>query len=387
MNKIPPLKTTLASLIGVPSISSVSPEFDQSNMGVIHLLAQWCADLGFQVEIMPVPHESEHKANLIAMIGSGPGGLVLAGHTDTVPYDEQKWRVDPFQLTEKDQRFYGLGIADMKCFFSLALEAVARLDTTTFNRPLIILATADEESSMDGAKTLVNQGKPKARFAVIGEPTGFKPVNVHKGMMMEAVHIFGKAGHSSDPSLGESAIEGLGKVIELLTEWRAGLQQQFLNEQFKVPFPTLNLGLVAGGDNPNRICAHSRLHFDLRTLPGMDIDTLRNDLDQRLQQLQAGGRLEFKRIPLIEGTPAFATADDSPLVRSLERLSGHRRASVAFCTEGPYLNELGMETVIWGPGDIAQAHQPDEYLALQRIKPAVDVLEKLIIEHCITAGT
>jgi len=352
-------------------------------MGVIHLLAQWCEDLGFSVEIFPLAEQPHAKANLIATLGSGPGGLVLAGHTDTVPFDEQQWQVDPFRLTERGQRYYGLGISDMKCFFSLCLQAVRGFSAKDFKRPLIILATADEESSMDGAKALVELGKPHARFAVIGEPTGLKPVNMHKGMMMEAIHIQGHAGHSSDPALGENAIEGLRNVLNEIIQWRASLQADYHHDGFKVPYPTLNLGLVGGGDNPNRICAHSHLHFDLRTLPGMDIDELRRQLDQRLQRLGQQSRLRFERKTLIDGTPAFATPSNSPLLQRLVHWTGNAPESVAFCTEGPYLHELGMETVIWGPGNIEQAHQPDEFLALDRIQPAVDVLEKLIADYCV----
>ncbi|KPJ91960.1 MAG: acetylornithine deacetylase [Gammaproteobacteria bacterium SG8_11] len=378
----PSLTEMLGKLIAAPSISSVSPEFDQSNRNVIDLLAYWLEGLGYAVEILPLPHQP-HKANLIATLGQGPGGLVLAGHTDTVPFDHQQWKFDPFKLTEAENRFYGLGIADMKNFFALAIEAACSFEAKDFQQPLILLATADEESSMDGAKALVDLGRPKARYAVIGEPTGMKPVHLHKGIIMEAVHIHGHAGHSSNPALGANALEGLHQVLGLLLNWRDELQRKNVDRRFEVPVPTLNLGLVAGGDNPNRICAHSQVHFDLRMLPGMHMNLLRQELDKRLADLGSHSALKFSRESLCDGTAPLHTPADSQLVETLEKLTGHGSEAVAFCTEGPYLNSLGMDTVILGPGDIAQAHQPDEYLALERINPTLEVLKALIHKFCV----
>lgn len=379
----PPMKEMLHNLVATSSISSVSPEFDQSNKDVITLLANWLDLLGFAVEILPLPSQPD-KANLIATLGQGPGGLILAGHTDTVPFDQPQWNFNPFALTEADNRFYGLGIADMKSFFALAIEAACRFEVKDFKQPLIILATADEESSMEGAKTLVQLGRPKARYAVIGEPTGLKPVNMHKGIIMESIHVHGHAGHSSNPALGANALEGLHKALGMLLTWRDKLQQKNIDKRFAVPVPTLNLGLVSGGDNPNRICSHSQVHFDLRMLPGMHIDLLRHEIDEQLRELEAHSTLSFARQPLCDGTPPLHTPADSPLVTTLEKLTGHSAEAVAFCTEGPYLNSLGMDTVIIGPGDIAQAHQPDEYLAMDRVNPTVEMLQKLIQRFCLS---
>lgn len=381
MAKIPDLMTQLSELVAVPSMSSVSPEFDTGNRGVIDLLAGWLADAGFSVEVLPLPTQPE-KANLIATLGQGPGGLVLAGHTDTVPYDEGCWRFDPFSLTEVDGRLHGLGICDMKGFFALAIEAARRFRADALKSPLILLATADEESSMDGAKALVELGRPRARYAVIGEPTGLRPVNAHKGILMEAIHLTGRSGHSSDPSLGVNALEGMHRVLGDLLAWREQLQAVHHDPQFRVPVPTLNLGHIHGGDNPNRICGACEAHFDLRPLPGMDLEGLRETLDDRMARLLDGSELTWERRSLFGGTPAMHTDAGSAIVREAQRLTGHAPEAVAFGTEGPYLTELGMETLILGPGDIAQAHQPDEYLALDRLTPTVDLLEGLIRRFC-----
>lgn len=369
-------------LIATPSVSSVSPAHDQSNQDVIELLGGWLDGLGFAVEVLPLAHRPG-KANLVATLGQGDGGLVLSGHTDTVPYDEGRWRHDPFRLTEVDNRLYGLGTSDMKAFFALAIEAARHCRAAALRQPLIILATADEESSMDGAKDLVALGRPTARYAVIGEPTGLRPVHMHKGIIMEAIHVFGHAGHSSDPQLGASALEGMHTVLGELLAWRAELQASHNDPRFAVPVPTLNPGHIHGGDNPNRICAHCELHFDLRALPGMDLDVLRQGLDERLAVLLPEDRLRLERRSLIDGTPALSTPAESPIVRAAEQLTGHPAEAVAFCTEGPYLNALGMQSIILGPGDIAQAHQPDEYLGVERIEPTIALLSELIRRFCL----
>src|SRR5687768_8174464 len=144
----------IARLVARPSVSSAAPGWDQSNRGVIDELASWLDDAGFRVEVLPLPQNPE-KANLLATLGAGEGGLVLAGHTDTVPYDASRWTSDPFTLRESDGKLYGLGTTDMKAFFALALEAAEGLDARKMKAPLIFMATADEESSMDGARALV----------------------------------------------------------------------------------------------------------------------------------------------------------------------------------------------------------------------------------------
>jgi acetylornithine deacetylase len=249
--RLPDLKTQFAALIAAPSVSCTQPHWDQSNLPVIELLAAWLGELGFTCEIQTV---APGKANLLATLGSGPGGLVLAGHSDTVPFDAALWKTDPLALTEVGDRWYGLGSCDMKGFFPLVIEAVRELDGQVPCQPLIVLATCDEESSMSGARALAAAGRPLARAAVIGEPTGLKPIRLHKGVMMERIDILGQSGHSSDPALGRNALEamheGICELLALRREWQA----RFHNPLFNVAGPTLNLGCIHGGDNPNRIC-------------------------------------------------------------------------------------------------------------------------------------
>lgn len=373
---------TLSTLIATPSISSTLPELDMSNLPVIEQLATWFEQLGFSCEIQPLP-QAPNKANLIATVGTGPGGLVLSGHTDTVPCNESLWKSSPFKLDERDGKLYGLGTCDMKGFFALVIEAVQTFKASEIKAPLIVLATADEESSMNGARALQQLGRPKARYALIGEPTSMRPIHMHKGIMMERISIVGQAGHSSDPSLGKNAIETANKVITDLLAFRAGLQDRYQNPGFTIPVPTLNLGCIHGGDNPNRICGSCQLDFDIRMLPGMDSAMLRQQIQRRMEAIAREDGVQVSIESLINSIEAFASEDNSQLVAACERLTGHHAKSVAFATEAPFLSQMGMDTVVLGAGEIDQAHQPDEFLALSYINPMVTLLRSLITQFCV----
>lgn len=377
---LPPLKQRFAELIAIPSVSCTQPALDQSNRPVVELLGNWLVDLGFACELQPV---SAGKFNLIATLGSGPGGLVLAGHTDTVPYDEALWKSDPLGLDERDGRWFGLGACDMKGFFALAIEALLPLLDQPLKQPLILLATCDEESSMAGARALAEAGRPLGRAAVIGEPTNLRPIRLHKGVMMERIDILGQSGHSSDPSLGRSALEAMQSSMAELIALRWQWQEQYSNPQFSVPQPTLNLGCIHGGDNPNRICGQCALEFDLRPLPGMEPESLRQAIRERLQPIAERHAVQIDYAPLFPAVPPFEEPAQSELVRLAESLTGHSAQAVAFGTEAPYLQQLGCQTLVLGPGDIACAHQPDEHLELDRIEPTVELLRGLIRHYCL----
>ncbi|GMR00928.1 MAG: acetylornithine deacetylase [Gammaproteobacteria bacterium] len=388
--QIPDIKHLIKQLLSTPSISCTSAEIDQGNLHVINLLANWFESLGFHCEIQ-ILDQKKNKANLIATLGSGNNGLVLAGHTDTVPYDENRWQVDPFNLTEKDNRFYGLGSCDMKSFFAVIIEALKSLNTETidlnkFKQPLIILATADEETSMSGAKAIARHadqlGINNARYAVIGEPTNMQPVRMHKGMMMEAIQLVGQAGHSSNPALGKNALEAMHKVISELLRWREELQSRYRNPLFEVPVPTMNLGYIHGGDNPNRICGSCELQIDIRPLPGMKVSELRAEMQQRLKHVLRETGIQLKTIPLFEGVDAMETDKNAELVKLAEKMTRTESQIVAFGTEAPYYNKIGLQTIVMGPGSIQQAHQPDEYIEMKMLDPAVDIIRRLIVHYC-----
>ncbi|MEW8102807.1 MAG: acetylornithine deacetylase [Candidatus Thiodiazotropha endolucinida] len=376
------LQGTLSRLINAASVSSVNPAWDMSNREVIEHLESWFDALGFRTEVLTIPGHPD-KFNLIASAGQGDEGLVLSGHTDTVPFDEAKWHSDPLKLQERDGRFYGMGSADMKGFFAVIIEAIREVPLQQLKQPLVIIATADEESTMCGAKSLTDLHRRLGRHAIIGEPTDMKPVRQHKGISMESIRINGRSGHSSDPSLGVNALDAMYQVLGEVIQWRSELQQRYQNQAFKVAFPTLNLGHIHGGDNPNRICGQCELQFDLRPLPGMSLDNLRGELRQRLSQRLHDADLNWELTPVFDGIPAMETPQEAAIVQAVEQLTGAESGAVAFGTEGPFFNSMGMQTVICGPGSIEQAHQPDEYLPLKHIQPAINLIQSLIRQFCL----
>lgn len=379
----PELMHMFRRLIEIPSISSVSPAHDMSNKAIIDEFAGWCEDAGFAVEVIPVPNASG-KYNLLASRGHGDdGGMVLSGHTDTVPCDPQLWSSDPFTLSERNGRLHGLGICDMKSFLAIALEAMRPVRDKDLARPLTIVATADEESTMAGARALATSGRNLGRFALIGEPTNLRPVRMHKGIMMLAISVTGRSGHSSDPDLGRNALEGMHRVIGRLLDWRQQLQSRHHNPLFAVPVPTLNLGHIHGGDNPNRICGRCELHIDLRLLPGMDSAGLLQDLESHVAAALAGTGLQHELRRLFSGIEPMETPADSTLIRTAEEITGLSAGAEAYGTEAPFFQSMGMEVLIMGPGDIRQAHQPDEFLAVERIEPAIDAVRLLVRTFCM----
>ncbi len=381
MRKTPEFEDCFAELIRLPSVSSIDPEHDQSNRKVIDALANWLDALGFVCEIMPVSDNPE-KCNLIAKSGEGEGGLVLSGHTDTVPYDLNGWESDPFTLTRKNDCYYGLGTADMKCYFPIIIETLERLADKNFNKPIIIVATADEESTMSGARLIKDNNKVSGRYCIIGEPTGLKPIHTHKGIIIEEIQLEGRSGHSSDPALGNSSLEGMNDVISALRTWRDELQSEYINEDFRIPVPTMNFGRIHGGDSPNRICASCELSLDLRMLPGMRLEELNEILRDKVRQTLATSGLKVKFNTMFDGIPPMHTPKNSEIITLSEELTNHASESVAFGTEGPFYNDMGIETVILGPGDIDVAHQPNEYLQIDRIEPMINILSKMLIHFC-----
>ena len=388
---LPEFDEMLAQLVAEPSVSSTQADVDRSNVRVIEHLANWLDDIGFETELLPLPNTAG-KANLIATLAPNQkpagreednGGLVLAGHTDTVPFDENKWQSDPFALTDQDDRLYGLGTCDMKGFFPLALSAAASFLDAKRSAPITVVATADEESSMAGARYLKERGVPRARYAVIGEPTDLTPVYAHKGIAFLSIRLQGQSGHSSNPELGRNSLDAMHQVMGALLSFRQKLAETHQNPAFSVHIPTLNLGCLHAGDSPNRICSHAELQIDLRLLPGMDTTQTIEHLSQQVQQSIAHLDIQCDITPHYPPIPPFETDPEGDLVRSLSRFSGNPPTTVAFGTEGHFLQSLGMETVVFGAGSIDQAHQPNEYLAREQISPGLNVIQQVIHRYCV----
>lgn len=379
--QLPSFFSMYQQLIALPSISATDPAWDTSNAPVIHLLAEWFETLGFRCEVNEL-QQQPGKYNLLARRGSGHGGLLLSGHTDTVPYDANRWTLDPFRLTQKDNRWYGLGSIDMKGFFAFVLETLKTLDANQQTQPLMILATADEETTMNGAREVSRFADLKPDVCVIGEPTNMRPVYAHKGHMSEVIRITGRSGHSSDPGLGINAIELMHDVISSLLKLQSTFKHNYSNSGFAIPYPSMNFGHIHGGDNANRICACCELHLDIRPLPGLSLDELYGHLHHATHDIRQRYPGAVTLSSLHDPIPAFQQSRDSDWVRLAETLSQTKAEAVNYCTEAPFLQALGCDTLVMGPGSIQQAHQPDEYLSTDQIQPTQDILKSLIKRYC-----
>lgn len=367
-------------LIQIPTISSLNEKYDISNKALIELLAYWFSDLGFKTEIIAI-NSSHQKYNLLATYGEGDGGLLLAGHTDTVPYDEGLWNFNPFQLTEKEGKFYGLGTADMKGFFAFVVDVLNQIDLAKLKKPLRILATADEETTMLGARTFSQHAHIRPDCAIIGEPTSLKPIRAHKGHLAQTVQVIGKSGHSSNPANGINAIEIMYEVVGNLLQLKNSLKQKYHNELFCVSYPTLNFGNIHGGDALNRICACCELQLEVRPLPNLAIQDAEDLVRQYLAPLIEtwGDRIQVKA--LHAGIPGYECEHSAQIVKVVEKLLGEECKAVNYCTEAPFIQQL-CPTLILGPGNIEQAHQPNEYLDAKFIEPTRELLAKLIHHFC-----
>jgi len=378
--KLPPFIELYRALIAIPSISATDSALDQSNETLINVLAGWFRDLDFKVEIQPVPN-TRNKFNMLARTGDGAGGLLLAGHTDTVPYDDGRWTRDPFTLTEHENKLYGLGTADMKGFFAFIVDALRDVDITKLTKPLYILATADEETTMAGASYFSKNTAIRPDCAIIGEPTSLKPVRAHKGHISNAIRITGQSGHSSDPGRGVNAIDLMHDSITQLIGLRNTLKTRYNHSGFVIPYPTMNFGHISGGDAANRICACCELHMDIRPLPGLTLSDLDGLLQEALEPVSSRwpGRIAIEELhPPI---PGYECPPDHQLVQVVEKLLGVETEIVNYCTEAPFIQEL-CPTLVLGPGSIEQAHQPDEYLDTAFIKPTRELITQVVHHFC-----
>jgi acetylornithine deacetylase len=378
--KLPPFIELYRELIATPSISATDIAIDQSNETLINLLAGWFRDLGFSVEVQPVPG-TRHKFNMLARTGNGAGGLLLAGHTDTVPFDDGRWTRDPFTLTEHDNKLYGLGTADMKGFFAFILDTLRDVEVTKLEKPLYILATADEETTMAGAQYFSENTTIRPDCAIIGEPTSLKPVRAHKGHLSQSIRIQGQSGHSSDPARGVNAIELMHESITHLMGLRNTLKERYHHDGFAIPYPTMNFGYINGGDAPNRICACCEMYMDIRPLPGLSLQDLEGLLNDALAPVSERwpGRVTIGELhPPI---PGYECPRNHQLVQVVEKLLGTETEVVNYCTEAPFIQTL-CPTLVLGPGSINQAHQPDEYIDTAFIKPTRELIAQVVQHFC-----
>lgn len=366
-------------LIAISSSSSEKPEEDVSNEEVIDLLISWLAPLGFSADKIPVPG-TRGKFNLIAKLGTGSGGTAFSGHTDTVPANPKLWTSPPFQTEIRNGRLYGLGTIDMKGFFAFVTETLYSMDLGKIQHPVWVLATADEETTMNGAihmSDILRKAPEKPELIVIGEPTSMVPVVMHKGQLVQVIRCTGIGGHASNPGKGLSAIRILHKCMNALYDLEDKLKTMYSETLFEVPYPTMNIGEIRGGDAPNKIADFAELVFEARLMPGASSDIIRSLSKEALSPIMA----EFpNRITLEDAYPpteAFGGGIPENIRTLFSEISGKTPIAVNYATEATYFQKVAT-TVVMGPGSINMAHQPDEYLELSETEPALQVLRKLL---------
>ncbi len=377
---LPTFAERLREIVSLNSISSEEPELDQSNESVIRCLERWLRELGFDVTLIKVK-EKPLKYDLLARLGEGDGGLLLSGHTDTVPADPASWKSDPLSLTETEDRYTGLGSIDMKGFFAFAADAAASFSGKKLREPLYILATSDEETTMNGAKAFMEQASIRPRAVIIGEPTSLTPVYKHKGYMAFRVIAHGRRAHSSNPAEGINAIEIMHRAIAGIMKFRDSLKK-FRSSDFKVPEPTLNIGIIRGGDSPNSVPDTCVMQFDVRPTELTPVDFIEKEVRKAIAQSagEYSGSIEIE--DLYPPLPAFGGGKDQPVVRKLAELSGNEPVTVGYATEAGLLSALTQNTVVFGAGSISNAHQPDEYLLKKEIEPMSRILREIICLIC-----
>lgn len=339
------------------------------------------------------------KTNLIVRLGPPADattrtGLVLSGHMDVVPADEPGWESDPFRLTERESpdgpALYGRGSADMKGFLALATHAAMELNPERLVAPLVLVFTCDEEIGTVGAHYLYDHWSevepaigPLPTAALIGEPTELRVVRMHKGHLKFRVTLHGKSAHSGYPHLGKNAIETAGRVIASLTALREELEAERPphGEHFpEVPHVALNQGTIHGGAAVNVVPDRCVIEGGARVLPGMDAEELTERL--RVAVARAATPEEAVFEPLGD-SPPLLIGEEAPVHRALCELTGRPGGdSVSFATDGGWLQKLGLECVIWGPGSIEVAHRPNEHIPIADLEAAAESLAELIHRFC-----
>lgn len=377
--KVPSFIEIYKSLIKISTISSDVKVIDQSNKHFIDLLSNYFSDLNFSIKINKIPHTN--KFNMLASIGSGHGGLLLSGHTDTVDFDQNTWTKDPFTLTHVNNKFYGLGTVDMKGFFVFILDIISSMNTKKINKPIYILATANEETDMSGAQYFTKHEMIKPDCIIIGEPTSLKLVNAHKGHISYSISIIGITGHSSNPKTGINSIEIMHNIIKYLLILKTHLEKKYYHEEFSIPYPTMNLSSIHGGDAINRICSSCSLNFEIRPIPGLTLTQVEILIQEKLRPIikKWPNRIILKK--LFFPVPSYHCSKTNKIIKTIEKLCQLTSTTVNYCTEAPFLKKIA-PTLILGPGSIEQAHQPDEYLDCSFIEPTKKIIKKLINKFC-----
>lgn len=338
------------------------------------------------------------KENLLVRVGPAAdgtrrAGLVLCGHLDVVPAGAGGWESEPFTLAERDGRLHARGAADMKGFLALAANLAREVDPAALAAPLVLLFTFDEETGSLGARMLAERwGEvapeigPLPRATVVGEPTSLVAVRAHKGHLKLRLAFRGRSAHSGYPHLGVNAAEAAGRAIAALSELRRELEAEAVasGADFPdVPFVALNVGTVAGGTAINVVAERCVVEVGMRTLPGVDADALAERVRAAAAAALPGGPPAELDFAVISDSPPMSTPAEAPLHRHLLAALGQREArSVAYSTDAGHLQELGLDCVIFGPGSIEVAHQPNEFVPAAELAAARGHLHHLVDAFC-----
>jgi acetylornithine deacetylase len=361
-----------------------------SNLGLIEWVRDYLQGLG---AITRLTHDaSAKKANLFATLGdSTKPGLILSGHTDVVPVDGQDWDTDPFAATERDGKLYARGSADMKGFIGIILaqapKFVAALNDRRLDAPLHYALSYDEEVGCLGVRGLIQdleeQGIRPAG-CVVGEPTSMQPIIAHKGTHRFRCAVHGREAHSSYVTNGVNAIEYAARVVVFIRQLADRLAQLEQRDYgFTVPYSTLSTGLIQGGIAANVVPKDCVFQFDMRTLPQAKPDALYQEIRRYAEVLAA----EMRGIDASAGidlqwvsqTVGLAAAESDAIVQWAMQLSKNPTAGkVSYGTEAGLFQKMGVPTVICGPGDIAEAHRPNEFVALDQLAQCESFMDRIL---------
>ena len=366
----------LGRLVAYPTVSA------DSNLDMIADLAGRLEDAGARVEVM----QDGTKANLFATIGpDGPGGLVLSGHTDVVPVADQDWSSDPFVMHRENGLLHGRGTCDMKGFIAAAVVMAPKFAAA--KKPVHFSFTYDEEVGCLGARALVPELQKRGiqpAMALIGEPTEMRVIEGHKGCCEYTAHFTGLEGHGSDPDQGVNAAEYAVRYVNKLLELRSKLINRVPNgSRFEPPWTTLNIGRVSGGVAHNVIAGKAEVDWEMRPVQPSDQAFVKNaiqiyietDLLPAMRAVHPKADIKTEVIGEVAGLEPMSQNAARDLIAGL--LGANGADVVPFGTEAGLFQEMGMDVVVCGPGSIAQAHKPDEFIAIDQLAACLDMLASL----------
>ncbi|MCO5144872.1 MAG: acetylornithine deacetylase [Aquamicrobium sp.] len=361
----------LSDLVACPSVS------DRSNLDIIDYIEAYLAGHGAETRRLASPDGD--KANLVARIGpDAPGGLILSGHTDVVPVEGQTWDTDPFSLTRVDDRLYGRGAADMKGFIAGALACVPELVRLPLAKPVYFCLSYDEELGCLGVHGLIDHLKERGidpDLCIVGEPTGMEVGLAHKGNRTYRLAFTGEAAHSSRAPTVVNAVAYAARFVSAVTEEAAGFATAGpFQDGFDVPHTTVHVGVMNGGTQVNIVPDLCVVDMEIRYLPGEDADALAERFvfgpaGRLNEEMAARGAGCGVTVADVYSYPAFRMPADDPAVLLAKRCGGKNAdVKLSFGTEaGCFTQAMNIPVIVCGPGDIAQAHKPDEFVTVEQL--------------------